>query len=190
MWSNVLGQENFDIYQPIELKGPDGKLSKGEVLVVTRGTAFVFGMDSGDELRKATLGISVSADPVVIGNTLCVGGADTFYGMYLDRMGTKHWRIPAPGDLFVSARWRWTRTCWWGAGTVCCGGSAKGDWEWKDRKTNGLIIGGMAVDYNALYVPCEDQRVYAFRTDTGGELWERQLDAWRKRRCWRDRWCW
>ena len=101
-WSVGLGQENFNVFRPIELKGPDGN-SNGQVLVVTRGEAFIFSMDTGDEMRRGSLGISVSSDPVVVGNTLCVGGADTFYGLYMDRLGMKHWRVPVPGDLFVSA---------------------------------------------------------------------------------------
>jgi len=28
-----------------------------------------------------------------------------------------------------------------------------------------------------VYVPCEDQRAYAFGTNTGAELWEQQLDG-------------
>ena len=178
MWSNVLGRENFDIYQPIELNGPEGK-PNGEVLVVTRGTAFAFNMDTGDQLRTARLGLSVAADPVVIGNTLCVGSADTFYGLYLDRMGTKHWRVPVPGDLFVTAPLAQDQNVFVGSrnGLLWRISADTGNWEWKDRKTNGLILGGMGADYSAVYVPCDDQRVYAFHTDTGGELWERQLDG-------------
>ena len=176
-WSNGLGAENFEIYQPIELKGADG-FSSGEVLVVTRGEAFIFNMETGDEVRMQRLGISVSADPVLVGNTLCVGGADTFYGLYMDRLGMKRWRIPVPGDLFISAPLAMDSNVLVGsrAGHLWRISADTGDWDWKDRKTNGLISGGLAADFNAVYVPCEDQRVYAFRSDTGGELWEQQLD--------------
>jgi outer membrane protein assembly factor BamB len=176
-WGVGLGYENFDIFRPVELKGADG-LPSGEVLVVTRGEAFIFNMVTGDEKRRGRLGISVSTDPVVIGNTLCVGGADTFYGMYMDRLGLKRWRIPEAGDLFVSAPLALDNNVLLGSksGKLCRVSADSGDWDWKDRKTNGDILGGLAADFNALYVPCEDQRVYAFRTDTGGELWEQQLD--------------
>jgi outer membrane protein assembly factor BamB len=53
--------------------------------------------------------------------------------------------------------------------------SDNGDWDWKDRKTNGDVVAGLMADYNAVYVPCMDQRVYAFRSDSGSELWETQL---------------
>jgi outer membrane protein assembly factor BamB len=178
-WSKGLGRENFDIYRPIELTGADGHPS-GEVLVVTRGEAFVLILETGDEARlPAHLGLSVSADPVVIGNSLCVGGADTFYGLYLDRLGAKHWRLPVPGDLFISAPVALgdnilvaSRT-----GHLWRINAANGDWDWKDRKTNGNVYAGIAADDNGVYVPCLDQRVYAFRSDSGGELWEQQLEG-------------
>jgi outer membrane protein assembly factor BamB len=176
-WSVGLGAENLDIFKPVELKGEDG-FSNGQVLVVTRGEAFIFSMQTGDELRRGSLGISVSADPVVMGNTLCVGGADTFYGLYLDRLGMKRWRIPEPGDLFISPPLGMDNNILVGSksGKLWRISADTGDWDWKDRKTNGNIIGGMAADFDGLYVPCEDRRLYAFRTDTGAEIWDQQLD--------------
>ncbi len=192
-WSNGLGRENFEIYKPIELKDAAG-FPSGEVLVMTRGEAFIFDLNLGDELRMGRLGISVSADPVVIGNTLCVGGADTFYGLYLDSLGKKiytdggtkviesramrRWVVPAPGDMFISAPLALDKTVLVGSknGRLWRINAETGDWGWKDRKTNGLITGGLAADFNAAYVPCEDQRVYAFRMDTGAEKWDTQLE--------------
>jgi outer membrane protein assembly factor BamB len=176
-WSQGLGAENFEIYQPIELKSLES-IPTGEVLVVTRGEAFIFNMETGDQVRMQRMNISVSTDPVVVGNTLCIGGADTFYGMYLDRLGMKRWKIPQPGDLFISAPAAMDNNVLLAsrAGHLWRITADTGDWEWKDRKTNGLITAGLAADFNAVYVPCDDQRVYAFRTDTGGELWEQQLD--------------
>ena len=178
-WAAGLGRENFDIYKPIELMGADSRPTK-EVLVVTRGEAFVFDIETGDETRiPARLGISVSADPVVIGNTLCVGGADTFYGLYLDRLGAKHWRLPVPGDLFLSAPVALDSNVLVASksGHIWRIDGNDGNWDWKDRKTNGDVMAGIAADVNAVYVPSLDQRVYAFRTDTGGELWEQYLEG-------------
>lgn len=177
-WSLGLGAENFDIYKPVELKGPDGH-PNGLVLVVTRGEAFIFKMDTGDEVRRGNLGVSVSADPIVVGNTLCVGGADTFYGIYMDRFNMKHWRVPVPGDLFVSAPVEIDGNVLFASrsGHLWRISGKDGDWDWKDRKTNGHVVGGLAVDNTALYVPCEDERLYAFHTDTGAEIWEQQLDG-------------
>ena len=178
-WTKGLGEENFDIFRPIELKTVDRRLT-GEVLVVTRGEVFVLNIETGDEMRlPARLNISVSADPVVVGNNLCVGGADTFYGMYLDRLGSKHWRIPVPGDLFVSPPLALDNNLLIASknGHLWRVSAEDGDWDWKDRKTNGDVVGGLAADFNAVYVPSLDQRVYAFRTDSGGELWETQLEG-------------
>ena len=109
-WGVALGYENFDIFRPVELKGPDN-FPNGEVLVITRGEAFIFNMEIGDE-NAARMGISASTDPVVIGNTLCVGGADTFYGMYMDRLGIKACASPSRATCSSRRLWRWTATCW------------------------------------------------------------------------------
>ncbi len=179
VWSNVLGEENFDIFQPVELKNADGSPAT-DVLVVTRGAAFVFNMQTGEQSQPpAQLGMSVLTDPIVIGNTLGVGGADGFYGMYMDRLGLRHWRIPSPGDLFDSTPAVLEDKILLAShsGRLWRVNADSGVWEWKDRKTNGDVLTGVVADYNAVYVPSMDQRVYAFRSDTGGELWERQLSG-------------
>jgi outer membrane protein assembly factor BamB len=176
-WTNALGTANMEIFKPIELRNSD-RSAAGQVLVVTGGEAYIFNQESGDIIQSGQLGVGVSTDPVVVGTTLCLGGADTFYGMYLDRLGMKRWRIPAPGDMFVAAPLAMDGTVLFGSlsGRLWRVSGSNGNWDWKDRKTNGRILGGLGADYNAVYVPCEDQRVYAFASDTGSEMWETQLD--------------
>ena len=179
MWSYGLGAENFQIYKPIELHRDDSPAGGAprEVLVVSRGEAFVFRMETGDLARTGHLGVSVSANPLVIGNTLCVGGANTFYGLYLDRLGGKRWVLQAPGDLFDSAPVAVDNNVIVASkrGLLWRLNGDNGDWDWKDRKTNGDVVAGLAADGRAVYVPAMDQRVYAFAVDTGSELWNRQL---------------
>jgi outer membrane protein assembly factor BamB len=179
VWSIGLGPENFDIFRPIELTGPAGGPAIS-VLVVTRGEAFTFNLETGDEERPpAQLGISVSTDPVLVGNTLGVGGADSFYGLYFDHLGLKHWRVPAPDDLFHSAPIVMDGNILVasGKGRLWRLNGSNGDWDWKDRKTNGPVVAGLVADFGAVYVPSLDQRVYAFDAATGGELWEQQLSG-------------
>ncbi|HVT83314.1 MAG TPA: PQQ-binding-like beta-propeller repeat protein [Phycisphaerae bacterium] len=177
VWSNGLGPENFDIFKPIELKDAAGGPVRN-VLVVTRGEAFVFDMETGDESQPpAQMGMSVSTDPILIGNTLGVGAADGFYGLYFDQLKLKHWRLPAVGDLFDSAPVAVDSNILLASrsGKLWRINADNGDWDWKDRKTNGEVVAGLAADFGALYVPSLDQRVYAFDAATGGELWEQQL---------------
>ena len=177
-WNQGLGSANFEVFKPIELKNIDGRPEN--VLVVTRGEVFTFNMDTGDEaVPPQSLGVSVSCDPVVVGNTLCVGGAGMYYGLYLDRPQIRRWVVPARGDAFVAAPVAvdanvLTAT---GKGELRRISTETGDWDWRDRKTNGPVLAGLIADFNALYVASMDQRVYAFRTDSGGELWETQLSG-------------
>lgn len=172
-WSQGLGQENFDIFRPIELRNPGGGPAK-QVLVVTRGQTFIIDMLSGAVVKPANLGISVSADPVVIGNTLCIASAGRFYGIYLDRLQGHAWQITQPGDLFESTPATTEDSVIFASrtGRLWRINAETGNWVWKDRQTNGPVVAGLAADPRAVYVPALDQRVYAFSADSGGELWE------------------
>ena len=138
-WSVGLGAENFEIYQTDRTEGTRTGLPTGQVLVVTRGEAFIFNMETGDEVAAGTPG-------------------DKRFGrsrgdrQHIVRGRGRHvlWSVPGPagdetvgdsgpGDLFFRPRWPWTTTCWWGARAGNCGASRAdtGDWDWKDRKTNG-----------------------------------------------------
>lgn len=174
-----LGAENLQIYRPIDLK-PAKPGGFGEVLVVTRVGAYVFNQETGDLARpEVGLGISPSCAPVVVGNTMCVGGAGRFYGFYLDRLSNERWSRDAGGDLFnstpavvgndliIASK----------SGELARLNSEDGDWRWKDRKTNGQVLGGLIADGRAVYVPSLDQRLYAFSVDRGAELWQAQLQG-------------
>jgi outer membrane protein assembly factor BamB len=174
-----LGAENLQIYRPIDLK-PAVEGGFGEVLVATRVGAYVFNQETGDLARPdASLGISPSCAPVVVGNTVCVGGAGRLYGFYLDRLSHQRWSKDARGDLFnstpavvgndiiIASK----------SGELARLNSEDGDWRWKDRKTNGQVLGGLAVDGVAVYVPSMDQRLYAFSAERGAELWQAQLQG-------------
>jgi outer membrane protein assembly factor BamB len=177
-WAVGLGEENFQIYRPIELPTPKDALSS-HVLVVTRGEGLVLDMATGDVKQQTGLGISVTCDPTVVGNTLAVGCTGRFLGIYLDRLSGRRWTVASPGELFESApvvieddlvlanR----------AGQLWRISAENGSWKWKDRKVNGEVTGGLAIDSRAVYIPCLDQRVYAFASDTGGALWDAQLEG-------------
>jgi hypothetical protein len=179
VWQQGLGAENLNIYKPIELKAAEGSTAR-DVLVVTGGEVFRFDFETGDETRTpARLGLSVSADPVVVGETLCVAGAGSFYGLYVDRPDLRRWVLPQRGDVFIS-----TPVAFGGdvmvasrRGQLWRINAEVGDWEWKDRKVNGFVVAGLNADANALYVPSLDQRLYAFSTPNGGQLWETQLEG-------------
>ncbi len=102
-----------------------------------------------------------------------------FVGMYLDNLGTRHWRVPSTGDLFDSTPVVVDDKIIFASvqGHLWRVNPETGSWEWKDRKTNGPITGGLVADGRAVYVPCLDQRLYAFDIDNGGELWQTQLEG-------------
>jgi outer membrane protein assembly factor BamB len=174
-WNVDLVEKNYRIFCPADT--PSGK----NVLILNQGEAFLVDKTTGDIKSRSRMEIAVNTDPIVVGNTFCVGGVNYFYSLYLDRLGGKKWVTAAPNDAFVAhpategegeeksavlasehgKLWRINLTT--------------GDWMWKDRKTNGKVVGGPAVDARAAYVPCLDGNVYAFEMNTGAQLWNTPL---------------
>jgi outer membrane protein assembly factor BamB len=172
-----LGRENLQIYRPIELKQP-GPGTFGEVLVATRSGALVFNMATGDVVRTGNFGVSVSCAPVIVGETICIGGAGRYYGFFVDRFN-KRWSISMPGDLFFSTPAVVADTVILASknGVLQRIDPVNGDWQWKDRKTNGQVLAGLTADGRNVYVPCMDQRLYAFSVERGAEMWQSQLEG-------------
>jgi outer membrane protein assembly factor BamB len=151
----------------------------GEVLVTTRAGAIVFNQETGDVIRQGSFGISPSCTPVLVGNIVGVGGAGRFYGFYADRLDNRRWVKDAPGDLFNSTPVVVASDIIVASkkGELARLASDDGEWVWKDRKTNGQVVAGLAADGRAVYVPALDQRLYAFSVDRGAELWQAQLQG-------------
>jgi outer membrane protein assembly factor BamB len=173
-----LGAENFEIYKPIELPAADPKVGPREVLVATRGEVFVLDIRTGDVHRSTQPGISISCQPTLVGNDLCVGATGRFIALYQDRL-VRHWNIVEDGDLFVSA------PALVDSDLIVASQKGKlarispdtGGWDWKDRQTNGRVVADLVADTRSVYVPALDQRVYAFTVERGFELWQTQLDG-------------
>ncbi len=172
-----LGRENLQIYRPIELKQP-GPGTFGEALVATRSGALVFNMATGDLIRSGNFGVSVSCAPVIVGETICIGGAGRYYGFYVDRFN-RRWSKSMPGDLFFSTPVVVGDQVVLASknGILQSINPVDGDWKWEGRKTNGEVLAGLAADARNVYVPSMDQRLYAFSVARGAEMWQAQLEG-------------
>jgi outer membrane protein assembly factor BamB len=178
-FDKALGAEHAEIFRPIDLK-PAKAGGFGTVLVTTRRGGVIFDQETGDIVREGTFGgISPSCSPVLAGNVLCVGGAGKFYAFYLDRLNIQRWVKDAPGDLFNSTPVVVSSDIIIASknGELARLDSDDGEWRWKDRRTNGQVVAGLAADGRAVYIPALDQRLYAFSVDRGAELWQAQLQG-------------
>jgi outer membrane protein assembly factor BamB len=173
-WDTEVGVQTQDIFRPADI-------SQGQILVLSQGTAFVLDKAAGVEVRARPLNMIVTTDPLVDvkSNTMGVGAMDYFYGMFLDQLGGHKWVAAAPHDMFTATPaivgdsvLLATRE-----GRLSRVGLADGQWDWKDRKTNGPVVAPLSTDGGILYVPALDQRVYAFNAQTGGELWQVRLEG-------------
>jgi outer membrane protein assembly factor BamB len=173
-WDVQIGVQTQEIFRPVDL-------GNGRILVLNQGKAFLLDKAAGVEMRSRSLSMIVTTDPVVhvASNTLCVGGLRYFYGMFLDQLGGQKWVTSSPSDLFVST------PAVVGDDVLLASRSGRlwrvnmptGQWDWKDRKTNGAVVAGVSSDGGGMYVPALDSRVYAFGAQNGGELWEKLLEG-------------
>jgi len=172
-WDAIVGSEGSHFLRPLELAG--GK----EVLVMDRGHFFVINKATGNVRISKPIGFLVTTSPIVINDTLCVGGNDYFRGLFLDQLGGQRWVTVASQDGFVSD------PAVVGTSLIIASREGKlwrvsgedGNWVWKDRKTNGEVAAGLATDQHAVFVPSLDHYLYAFDVNNGGELWNRRLDG-------------
>ncbi len=173
-WDVQVGVETREIFRPVDL-------GNNRILVLTQGTAYLLDKAAGVVVAHRDLNTIVTTNPVVdlASNTIGVGGLDFFYGLYLDQLGGVKWVSGAPNDSFQATpavigndALLATR-----AGRLLRVTLPTGQWDWKDRKTNGPVVGGIGTDGGTMFVPCLDSRVYAFGAQGGGELWQTRLEG-------------
>ncbi|HVX84851.1 MAG TPA: PQQ-binding-like beta-propeller repeat protein [Phycisphaerae bacterium] len=173
-WDVQVGIQTQRIFRPVDL-------GNNRVLVLNQGSAFILDKAAGVVVASNTLNMIVTTDPIVdaASNTLCVGGLDYFYGLYLDQLGSRKWDVSAPQDLFAATPAVVGNTLLIASrqGHLWQIRAATGEWNWKDRKTNGEVVAPLASNGGALFVAALDQRVYAFAVANGGELWQVRLEG-------------
>ena len=158
VWDKTVGEGDSSFHCPTETA--DGKhlivASKGEVLGLDKST--------GEVVGSRHMNFLVTTNPIVVGNTLCLGANDYYYGFYVDELGGQIWRTVSPNDDFASQPVVAGNTVVIASrnGKLWRVNAENGDWIWKDRKTNGEVIGGLAADKRAVYVPSMDHNFYAF----------------------------
>jgi len=173
-WNVELGNPEFPIYRPADIPESD------YVLVISKGKGFWLHKKTGDIVRQSVLSFAATTDPVVVGNCFLVGSVEHFRAVYLDFLGQK-WNTPAPGDAFAvrPALEGETVAISSDAGRLWRVSANTGEWSWKDRTigTGSRVVGGLAADSRAVYVPCIDGKVFAFDLHNGTNLWTRQLQG-------------
>ena len=172
-WVADMGKAAIHIYRPQETKGAK------YVYVITRGRVFAIDKRLGDITTSHDLGFSATCDPIVTEDTLCVGGADRYHGLYYDPLAGVKWGLAAPHDFFVA------RPVLQGGGLFVASQSGllwrlnpkTGSPDWFDRKTNGEVKAPLTADASRLYIPCMDRRLYCFDANNGRPLWDTRLDG-------------
>ncbi len=172
-WDAVVGSAASNFHRPVEISG--GK----EILIMDRGNFFVLNKETGRLIHSTPIGFLATTTPIIIQTTLCVGGNDYFHGLFVDQLGGQRWVTYAANDSFVSdpALIGDTLIIASRTGRLWRISGADGNWVWKDRKTNGDVVAGLATDTHAVFVPSLDHYLYAFDATTGGELWNQRLDG-------------
>jgi outer membrane protein assembly factor BamB len=171
-WDATVGSGS-EIHKPFEL--PGGR----KLLIADRDELMLVNKTTGRTEATNHVDFVITTDPVVIGDHICVGGTDFFYGLFLDQLGGRVWITPAPDDGFTAqpAVVGDSLLLATNQGKLWRVSAADGDWVWKDRKTNGDVTAGLAVDSRNVYIPSLDHYLFAFEIATGHELWDIRLDG-------------
>jgi len=175
VWNIEIGNPAWPIYRPADV--PDSPY----ILVVNRGRGFRIHKLTGEFERQGNLTFAASTDPIVTDNkSFLVGGVESFRSVYLDFGGTK-WNVTAPGNVFT------VRPALEGEAVFISSEQGRlwrvntyyGEWTWKDRiiGTGSRVVGGIAADSRAVYVPALDGKVFAFDMTNGTNIWTKLIDG-------------
>jgi outer membrane protein assembly factor BamB len=171
-WDVTIGSGS-EFHKPFELPGGHNLLvaNHGEFMLVNKAT--------GRTEASNHVDFVITTDPIVIGDHICVGGVDDFYALFLDQLGGRVWITPAPSDGFSAqpAVVGDSLMLATNSGKLWRVNSSDGEWVWRDRKTNGEVSAGLAVDARNVYIPSLDHYLYAFELSDGHELWDSRLDG-------------
>ncbi|MCL2645374.1 MAG: PQQ-binding-like beta-propeller repeat protein [Phycisphaerales bacterium] len=173
-WDVELGNPEYPIFRPADVPNSD------YLLVVNKGRGFLLHKKTGDILMQSHLSFAASTDPTIVGNCFLLGGVESFRSAYLDFKGTS-WNVTAPGHAFT------VRPTLEGdsisfstdTGRLWRVNASDGKWIWRDRSTgpDSHVVGGLASDARAVYVPCLDGKVFAFDMNNGSNLWYTLLEG-------------
>ncbi len=172
-WDITVGSNASEFHKPAEMAG--GK----DVVIANHGEVVVVNKATGRTEAMTALNFLATTNPIVSANLLCIGGNDDFYGLFLDQLGGRVWVTVAPRDSFTAepAVIGDSLVLASTAGKLWRINAADGDWVWKDRKTNGEVIAGLATDNKAVYIPSLDHYLYAFDASTGSQMWDSRLEG-------------
>lgn len=144
------------------------------VMINTLSHVLVFDRSNGKLYRKIQFGFAASTAGVSDGKVFYVASTKGWYYAIRLREAVQSWwrsaedMISAPvkysaGYVYVADE----------AGTVIASSTQQSGRKQWVRKLNGAVTAEFHVDARGCFVPCDDQRLYAFRAIDGKKLWDR-----------------
>jgi outer membrane protein assembly factor BamB len=150
------------------------------VVVFTRTTVRSLDPDNGDIKLMRRLRFAAGTDPLVDGNVICIGGAESYFrGVYEDYLGQTKWTVWSRNDGFsapaIDA----------GGGNIVFGSlngyvwltsarTAGNGWQ---RRTGGAITAAPAVDKTNAYIASGDNKLYAFDLQSSSLNWSAFIEG-------------
>ena len=176
-WSHPadLGTQHTAFFPPQEVNGGTSLLMMNQTLTI------LLNKRDGSEVKRAKLGFAATTAPMVVGTDIVVGSAaGYFYGLFTDLLAMRNWGVWNRNDSFRSdpavvlgrdVAFASRRGILWEVH------ARNGEAVWKDRKVNGEVVAGLLSDDVLVFIPCLDNKVYAFDALDGTHQWDTHVDG-------------
>lgn len=142
------------------------------VMFNTLSEVFVLNRTTGETIRRISLDFSANTGGATDGAYFYVGGVNGSYHAIRLQEGSKMWTLPTRGILSAPLRYLAERVFVGGGGRsfLATQVGRRGRIIWR-QPLRGPVSAPFHVDRRGCFVPCEDNRIYAFDL-SGSPLWE------------------
>jgi outer membrane protein assembly factor BamB len=186
-WSQVISPRSGPIYAPLHADGlilPDPRSDQGQskpfdvVMVGTLTDLVILDRVNGQILKQIPLPWAATCPGATDGTYFYYGSTRRRYHAIDLRTGLVVWDFPADEQITAPLRhFEGVVYVTTEAGTVyatAVGTKPQTLWTSKDQQSmpmHGAVTAASHVDPRGLFVPCEDNRLYAYHRSTGAALW-------------------
>ncbi len=173
-WGEKVTERDYVVFRPTHVRQANGK---GPLVIPTTTAVFVYDRFSGDLIQRFTPEFPISGPVEAIDNVVYMGSSDArFYSVFRTHpqacRPVKNWEVLAGGPVTASPVLLGPELLLFasqGGNVFFCRGEDKSlIWSYD---VGGAVMGDLAVDDTAVYVPSTNRSLYKIDLATGKPAW-------------------